>query len=89
MVDKKINFYFDGRGWQIRPGEESYCDFLDREIVYRKKEDIPHELFHLFLRPLLLDRDEEEFLVRYLENQLQKLVLENLHQVDMLKKLFL
>lgn len=56
----------------------SYINHRNKIIYIRRKLDLFHELLHLIMNELRLQHDIEEFLVTYLSENFEILLLENL-----------
>lgn len=55
----------------------SYINKTRKEIFIRRKFDLLHEVLHAVMSELKLDKDIEEFLVTFLSERLERIILEN------------
>ncbi len=82
---------FNGKNWNIyidRRAKKSYTDPSVNEIVVKDELDLVHEVIHVLLLGLPMGREENEFLTRYLENQVIKLFTENISLINKAKLFF-
>lgn len=78
MIKYKNNRYEVIYNVDDRDLTNSYINHRDKIIYIRRKLDLFHELIHLIMHELRLQHDIEEFLVTYLSENFEILLLENL-----------
>ena len=65
--------------FDIGANTNSYIDHTDKIIYIRRKFDLVHEILHLIVNDLKLNPYLEEFLVTFLSENIESLMVENLN----------
>lgn len=78
MIKYKNNRYEVIYNVDDRDLTNSYINHRDKIIYIRRKLDLFHELLHLIINELKINKDIEEFLVTFISENFEILLLENL-----------